>query len=44
VSRKWYQNEVDKEIQGVDSRYKVKYNERSDHLFLDRLMLVAEQE
>jgi len=45
VSRKWrnwYQNEVDEE--GVDSRDKVKHNERSDQLFLERMMTVAEQE
>jgi len=37
VSRKWRnwcQNEVDEEINGVDSRDKVKHNERSDQLFL----------
>ena len=28
--RNWYQNEVDEEIKGVDSREKVKPNERSD--------------
>jgi len=42
VSRKWrnwYQNEVDDEMKGVDSRV-----ERSDHLFLERMMMVAEQE
>jgi len=47
VSQKWrnrYQNEVDEEIKGVDSRDKVKHNERSNQLFLDRLMTVAEQE
>jgi len=47
VSRKWrnwYQNEVDEEIDGVDSRDKVKHNERSDQLFLERMMTVAEQE
>jgi len=27
------QNEVDEEIKGVDSRDKVKHNERSDQLF-----------
>ena len=35
MSQKWrklYQNEVDEEIRGVDSRDKVKYNERSDRL------------
>ena len=31
----WNQNEVDKEIKGVDSRDKVKHNERSDQLFLE---------
>ena len=33
VSRKlrnWYQNEVDEEIKGVDSRDTVKHTERSD--------------
>jgi len=34
--RNWYKNEVDQEIDGVDSRYKVKHNERSDQLFLER--------
>ena len=28
--RNWYQNEVDEEIKRVDSRDKVKHNERSD--------------
>jgi len=47
VSRKWrnwYQNEVDKEIKGVGSRDNVKHNERSDQLFLERMMSMAEQE
>jgi len=47
VSRKWrnwYQNEVDEEIEGVGSRDKVKHNERSDQLFLESMMKVAEQE
>jgi len=44
IYRNWYQNEVDKEIKGVDSRVKVKHNERSDQLFLERIMSVAEQE
>ena len=42
--RNWYQNEVDQEIKEVDSRDKVKHNERSDRLILDRMMSVAEQE
>jgi len=42
--RNWYQNEVDEETKGVDSRDKVKHNERSDQLFLERMMKVAEQE
>ena len=42
--RSWYQNEVDQEIKEVDSRDKVKHNERSDRLILDRMMSVAEQE
>jgi len=29
---------------GVDSRDKVKHNERSDQLLLERMMKVAEQE
>jgi len=47
VSRKWknwYQNEVDEEIKGADCRDKVKHNRRSDQLFLERMMKVAEQE
>ena len=49
VSRKWrnlnwYQNEFHKETKGVDFRYKVKHNERSDHLFLQSMIKVAEQE
>ena len=41
--KNWYQNKVDEEIKGVDSRDKLKRNERSDQLFLERMM-VAEQE
>jgi len=47
VSRKWwnwYQNEVDEETKGVDSRDKVRHNKKSDQLFLDRMMSVAKQE
>jgi len=36
VSRKWknwYQNDVDEEKKGADSRDKVKHNGRSDQLF-----------
>jgi len=47
VSRKYrnrYQNEVDEETNGADFRDKVKHNERSDQLFLERMMKVAEQE
>ena len=36
--RNWYQNEVDEEIKGVNSRDMVKHNERSDQLFLERKM------
>ena len=36
--RNWYHNEVDEEIKGVGSRDKVKHNERSDKLFLERMM------
>ena len=42
--RNWYQNEVDEEIKGFDSRDKVKHNKRSNQLFLERMMSVAEQE
>jgi len=47
VSRRWKncdQNEVDEEIKGADSRDKVKHNGRSDQLFLERMMKLAEQE
>jgi len=47
VSRKWrnwYQNEVDEDIKGVGFRDKVKDNERSDQLFLKRIISLAEQE
>jgi len=46
VSRKlrnWYQNGVDEEIKEVDSRDMVKHKERSDQLFLERMMKAAEQ-
>jgi len=42
--RNCYQNEVDEEIEEVDSRDKVKHNEKSDQLFLEMMMSVAEQE
>jgi len=45
VSRKWnnwYQNEVYEERKGIDSRDKLKHNGRSDQLFLERMMKVAE--
>jgi len=42
--RNWYQNEVDKERKGADSRDKMKHNKRSDQLFLQRMIKVAEQE
>jgi len=35
---------VDEEIKGVGFRDKVKHKERSDQLFLERMMSVAEQE
>ena len=41
--RTGYQKEVDEEIKGVDSKDKVKHNERSDRLFLERMMSVAKQ-
>jgi len=47
VSRKWknwYQNEVDEEKNGNNSRDKVKHKGRSDQLFLGRTMKVDEQE
>jgi len=37
-------NKGDEEIKEVDSRDKVKHNEGSDQLFLERMMTVAEQE
>jgi len=37
-------DEVDEETKGADSRNKVKHNGRSDHLFLERVTKVAEQE
>ena len=46
MSRKlknWYQNEVDEETKGAHSTDKVKHNRRSDQLFLERMMKVAEQ-
>jgi len=42
--RNWYQKEVDEEIKGVGSRDKVKHNKRSDQLFLERMISMAEQE
>ena len=47
MSRKWknwYQNEVDEETNGADLRDKVKHGKKSDQLFLERMMKVAEQE
>jgi len=35
------QNEVDEEIEGFDSRDKVKHNERNDQLFLEMMMMVV---
>ena len=42
MSRKW--KEVDEEKKEADSIHKVKHNGRSDQLFLERMMKVAEQE
>ena len=42
--RNWCQNEVYEETEGDDSRDKVKHNRRSDQLFLEMMMKVAEQE
>jgi len=36
--------EFDEKIEGVDSRHKVKHNERSDQLCLEMIMTVAEQD
>jgi len=47
VSRKWrnwYQNKVGEEIKGVDSKDKMKHNETSNPLLLERMMKVAGQE
>jgi len=47
VSRKrtnWCLNQVDEERKEADSRDKEKHNGRSDQLFLERMMKVAEQE
>ena len=41
--RNWYRNKVDEEIKGADSRDKLNHNERSDQLFLERMMKLAEQ-
>jgi len=38
------EDEVDEETKGADSRDKVKHSERSDQLFLERMMKVAELE
>jgi len=42
--KNWCQNEVYEETKGADSRDKVKHNGRSDQLFLERMMKVAQQE
>ena len=43
--RNWYKNQIDEEIDGADSREKLKHNEKSDELFfLDRMMTAAEKE
>jgi len=42
--RNWYRTEVDEKIKGVGSKDKAKHNERSDQLFLERMMSVAEQD
>ena len=41
--RNWCKNEVYKETKGANTRDKVKHNERSDQLFLEMMMKVAEQ-
>jgi len=40
----WCQNEGYEERKEADSRDKVKYNGRSDQLFLEMMMKLAEQE
>ena len=42
--RNWCQNEVYEETKEADSRDKVKRNGRSDKLFLEMMMKLAEQE
>ena len=42
--RNWCQNEVYEERKEADSRDKAKQNGRSDQLFLERMMKVAEHE
>jgi len=43
--KNWCQNEVYEETKGADSRDKViSITEKSDQLFLERMMKVAEQE
>ena len=39
--RNWYQNEVDEEIKGADSRDKVKHNEKGNQLFLERMICMC---
>jgi len=42
-TEEWYQNEVEvnEKTKEADSRDKVKHNERSDQLFLERMMKLA---
>jgi len=42
--RNWCQNEVCEERKEADSRDKEKHNGKSDQLFLEMMMKVAEQE
>ena len=42
--RNWYQNQVGKETKGGDSIDKMKHNEKSNQLFLERMISMAEQE
>jgi len=42
--RNWCQNEVYEETKEADSRDKVKHNGRSDQLFLEMMMKLAERE
>jgi len=42
--KNWYQNKVDEETKGADSRDKVKRNGTSDQSFLEMMMKLAKQQ